>query len=494
MQLCLTILRIVKTAPPRIAVNPASCSSQANGELTENTAVRYALALFLPAILLGSKGQQPFSDSTASDRLNRAQAYDNIHSHGTLFASDPQHPWNRLHRLLYSRTTHDGNVYDRESLEPLFLPESKFLTDGLSFQEAIALLDRFLKERADERVTEPLKRAIMQRDLWAVFSTTVSDARQVTRVDQERGLVAVTDRIDDPGDQALSEEQRRRRRELQKRLVQIMRRIALTREEINALPDNLAQAVNAGAFPEAFDPKVPSRAFLPTDLLAEHGSWVAVSNLTRANEDLLAAPEHVRFTKGRSVFTVFLRLPEGRPATEEFLRKMQDGNLRQFPEGTQTALLRSMLLIDRSGTIREAPLTESLQIRVYRDLDSGIPFEYTSRRSDLFAGRRGGLHAVGADETSYFDFQTRGKDVFEMPTLPAGESIMQTCSRCHSRADERGGIHTVNTVYARVDTKQRATGLVATTLKQEQSMTIDWVRKSFTWGLLQGLWEARTGE
>ena len=456
--------------------------------------MRYALALFLPAIFMGWKGQQTASHPTASDHLNRPQANGNIRGQGTLFHSDPQHPWNRLHRLLYSRTTQNGRFYYEESLEPLFLPGSKFLTEGLSFQQAITLLDEFLKERADERINDPLKRAIMQRDLRAVFSTTVSDARQVIRVDQERGLISVTDGIEDPGDDTLSEKQRGRRRELQKRLVTVMRRIALRPDEVNALPDNLTQAVNSGAFPRTFDPRVPTQAFLPTDLLAEHGSWVAVSNLTRANEELLAAPEHVRFTKGRSIFTVFLRLPEGRPATEAFLRKMQDGNVPQFPEGTQTALLRRMLLIDNSGTIREAPLTESLQIRVYRDLDSGIPYEYTLRRSDLFAGRRGGVHAVGADETSYFDFQTRGKDVFEMPRLPDGEAIMQTCGRCHSRVDGRGGIHTVNTIYARVDTKQRSTGLVATTLKQQERLTIDWVRKSFTWGLLQGLWEAQSGE
>ena len=298
-----------------------------------------------------------------------------------LFHSDPQHPWNRLHRLLYSRTTQDGRFYYEESLEPLFLPGSKFLTEGLSFQQAITLLDEFLKERADERIKDPLKRAIMQRDLWAVFSTTVSDARQVVRVDQQRGRISVTDRIDDPDDGALSEQERARRRELQKRLVQVMRRIALWPGEVDALPDNLTQAVNTGAFPKTFDPRVPTQAFLPTDLLAEHGSWVAVSNLTRANEELLAAPEHVRFTKGRSIFTVFLRLPEGRRATEAFLRKMQNGDLPQFPEGTQTALLRRMLLIDNSGTIREAPLAESLQIRVYRNLDSGIPRHNSLRRS-----------------------------------------------------------------------------------------------------------------
>jgi hypothetical protein len=411
----------------------------------------------------------------------------------TLFDPNPRHPWNRLYHLLYSRTAMDGTDYDQESLEPLFLPTSKFLSEGGSHEQAIAALDEFLEQRAYERINDPLKRAILQRDLWAVFAATVGDARQVFQVDEQRGRISTKDQLEDPGD-VVPDKQRERRRELQRRLVQIIRRIALTPEEIGALPDNLTQALKAAAFPMTFDSKHPGRAFLAPDLLAQDGSWVAVSNFTRANEDFLAAPEHVRFTKGRSVFVVFLRLPGGRRTTEAFLRKMSNGDLSQFPENTQTALLRRMLLIDRSGTLRESPMTESLQIRVYRKLDLGIPYEFTLRRRDLFADRTGGLHPVGTDETSYFDFQTRGADVFEMPKLPPAEAIMQTCNRCHSRQDGRGGIHTVSTIYTRSDNGQKATGLWPTTLSHEARTTIDWVRKSYTWGLLQGLWEVRAAK
>ncbi len=451
-------------------------------------------ALALPLMLLvWTAGQMPPVTSPPHPVI-RLQADGSCAVREGVFDRDPQHPWNRLHRLLYSRTTQDGKVYDQESLEPLLVPGSKFLTEGPSYRQAVTLLDEFLKERADVRIKDPLKCAILQRDLWAIFSTTVADAQYVFRVDQQRGRISITDRLEDPGDGAQPEEQRARRRELQERLARVMRRIALKPGEVDALPDNLAQAGKAGAFPKTFDPKSPARAFLPTDLLAKDGSWVAVSNLTRANEEFLAAPEHVRFTKGRSVFVVFLRLPEGRQATEAFLKKTQEGDLPQFPEGTQTALLRRMLLIDSSGTLRESPLTESLQIRVYRKLDLGIPYEYILRRRDLFAGRRGGLRAVGADEASYFDFPTRGGDVFEMSKLPPAEAIMQTCNRCHSRLDGRGGIHTVNTIYARGDTGQKPTGLGLTTSSWEARTTIDWARKSYTWGLLQGLWATRAGE
>jgi hypothetical protein len=172
---------------------------------------------------------------------------------------------------------------------------------------------------------------------------------------------------------------------------------------------------------------------------------------------------------------------------------MQEGEIPQFPEGAQTALLRRALLIDSSGTLRESPLTESLQIRVYKKLDLGIPSMFTLRRKDLFAGRNGGLRPVGGAETSYFDFQTRGEDVFEQAVLPRAEAVMQTCSRCHTRTDGREGIYSVNMIYAPRDAGPSATGLCSTTLSGESERTIGWVRKTYTWGLLQGLWEARPG-
>ena len=147
--------------------------------------------------------------------VNRLQADGSCDVREAVFDRDPQHPWNRLHHLLYSRTTQDGKVYDQESLEPLLVPGSKFLTEGPSYQQAVMLLDEFLKERADERIKDPLKRAILQRDLWAVFSTTVSDAQLVIRVDLQRGQITIADRFEDPGDGDVPEEQRARRRELQ---------------------------------------------------------------------------------------------------------------------------------------------------------------------------------------------------------------------------------------------------------------------------------------
>ena len=87
------------------------------------------------------------------------------HAEEALFDSDPKHLWNRLHRHLYARTTPDGKLYDQEGLEPVFLRRSTFLTKGVSYEQAIKRLDEFLKQNAETFVDDPLKRAILQRDL-----------------------------------------------------------------------------------------------------------------------------------------------------------------------------------------------------------------------------------------------------------------------------------------------------------------------------------------
>jgi hypothetical protein len=399
------------------------------------------------------------------------------------FDPDRQHPWNRLHRLLYSRTTQEGVVYDQEGLEPPFTSTSRYLIEGPSHEEAINLLDAFLNDRSAEPMKAPLKRAVFQRDLWAVFSTTAGEAREVVQVDLV-GRVTTTDRCEDPGDEELPN--KAARRALQKHLVQAMRRVALSPREIDALPDNLAQAVKARTFSTAFDPKQPDRAFLPPDLLDNDGPWMVISHAERAENGGVAARHHVLFTKGRSVFLVLLRLPGGRSATTAFLKKLQTESAAQFPEGTQTALLRRALLIDNTGQMRLSPLTESLEVRTFGKLDTGTPRELTLRRDELLMGRSG-MHAVGAAETSYFDFQTRAGDVFEAAKLRPGTVVLQTCTSCHSRTSGLGGIHTVLTRYGG-GSNSTPSALVPSGCEKEAAGTIAWGRKSYTWGLLQGLW------
>jgi hypothetical protein len=401
----------------------------------------------------------------------------------------------RVYRQLFTRADQDGKLYDQEELEPPLAPGSKFLTDGESHREALAVLDDFLKGEPEKKMT-PLQRAVLQRDLWAVLATTAGATRERMH-ESAKGRIERTRYFEDASDAGL--ERPRQRRELQKRLVAAMRRTALSPREISALPDNLADVVKSGAFPKEFDPEHPGRAFLPPDLADANGAWLGFASWVPS--DGLVAPEHTAFVKGRSVFTVRLRLPGGRGATQAYLKNAAKGDVNQFPVGTQIALLRRMLLIDEAGTPRLTLLTEGVELRYYRKperddrpIDVGTPAVFVLSRKDLVAGRNGGLRPVGTEETAPYSFQARSgrsdADPLEAPKrFGKAQPLLQLCGSCHERKTGYGGIHTVNTVSA--GERGEPQGLLPATDNEQEKATIRWLRKTYTWGLVQGMWEAR---
>jgi hypothetical protein len=90
-----------------------------------------------------------------------------------------------------------------------------------------------------------VKRAVLQRDVWAVFDWSASREPE---------------RSGDPSYE-------REKRELQIRLAEVLRRSALTAKQIESLPDNDAQELNSGEFAKEYDPAHSDRAFLPPGLV-----------------------------------------------------------------------------------------------------------------------------------------------------------------------------------------------------------------------------------
>src|SRR5262249_6643368 len=144
------------------------------------------------------------------------------------------------------------------------------------------------------------------------------------------------------------------------------------------------------------------------------------------------------------------QLPSGRPNRNLVLNP----ELPQFPVGTQVALVRQMLLIDQQGKLALTPITENVQLRVYRAIPKAtlqdirrpgnIPprspeqdfYEITLQRALLFAGKSGGLRPLGPTEK---DFRTQLSahrfDEFESARDGRVENRMprplETCVGCH---------------------------------------------------------------
>ena len=383
----------------------------------------------------------------------------------SLYHADPEHLWNRLHETLFVRIGPDGRAYGQDRLEPLLWLESTHLLEEKSNKKAVTILEEFLKGKGEKLVEDPQKRALLQRDLWLVFNWLESDHWLHQKL-KEEDVRAARDRLRRP-------------------LAAVIGRLALTPDQIKKLPDNYAAAVASGEFAKRFDPEHPDKPYLPADLFAADGPWVCLGR-----PDGPIAPTHLRddatnpYTN--SAFLLFLRLPAGRPATVEYLKQLRsfdqplrveakdkkllekylpNPKLPSFPVGTEVALVRRALLIDSSNTPIATALTESVQIRMYRDipemteqalkaaLDSDARTNQRARswqsfqefqlsRSRLYAGKAGGLRTVRPDDRDFHSpFSLSYHDEFDSPKdsprdPPFSErsqfSIKADCFQCHS--------------------------------------------------------------
>jgi hypothetical protein len=429
----------------------------------------------------------------------------------TIFDSNPSHLWNRLYAALLIREDRQGNELGADSLDPLLWTQSEHLLAKPSHERALHVLDEFLQTHAENLIHDPLKRALMQRDLWAVFDWSV---QQESRSSKRPPYTA-------------------EKQELQTRLAEVLRRIALSSNEIDALPDNYAQAVASGIFAKEYDAAHPDHTFLPPDLFDHRGPWVNIDASPDHFNYAGVAEQHVQAFGGRSRFLVFMRLPEGRKATLAYLQTLwnfqqpwiqpqeQNGDqvvvnpdLPSFPAGTEVALVRQMTLFDNEGNLAPAPLTESVQIRVYHAItttparsfgngdmnevakNSGQDFyEIKLSRALLFAAKDGGLRATGRDEKELSTFQQQGDDeIEEFDEHPEfkkmWEPALQQCLSCHSG----GGVRSLNSLEKILKPNGRQQDSPDNGAYPARwwlnDGTEEWKRQRYDWGLLNGYWNA----
>ncbi len=156
--------------------------------------------LLLVFVLCSHRGK---SADTVPKRIGEGQSQAGRPTQA-IYASDPDHIWNRLFRLFYVRHTLDGQLYGGDELDPYLWLQTKYLLSGSSHDEALKLLDEFLGQHSERAVTDPLRRAFPQRDLLAIY-----DWLSLPRDEQTEG-----------------------RSDLQKRVTEIIRRLALSKDQV----------------------------------------------------------------------------------------------------------------------------------------------------------------------------------------------------------------------------------------------------------------------
>src|SRR5262249_8731983 len=134
-----------------------------------------------------------------------------------IYDADPEHLWNRLYAAIYVRSTDEGHSHGQDELDPLLWENSTYLLTEPRYQQVLGLLNEFLDRRGEKLIAHPLKRALLQHDLWAVFDWLADPT--VEHVSTTAHLGA-------------------ERRALRNRLAPVIRRLALSVKQIETLPDN----------------------------------------------------------------------------------------------------------------------------------------------------------------------------------------------------------------------------------------------------------------
>ena len=375
----------------------------------------------------------------------------------TIYDPDPEHLWNRVFRQFYVRVATDGKEYGMGELDPLLWFDTTHLLNGISYQQAVQVLDEFLAANAERLVLDPLKRAMFQRDMWAVFDWLVFQ----------------------------SEPYPSQREELETRLAQVIKRLALTREQILSLPNNYQLAVESKSFPTDYKADNPTAAFLPSDLFEENSAWIPMG---RAGGPIAMSHTNEFPFFARSVFLVFVRNPEGRKATFDFIQSLNREPKSVLTAGSDVALVRRMLLVDDQGELVLSPLIETIQIRHFNPEQIFHEFEVDRRRLI-----NGDADTFNLKTQLFMLFFSHG-DVFERdhgPELQA--TIPDICKACHFNSPplpNYGNSQSVISVSRSnfpLPNNERPI-LIPTSWENEAQLVIEWKQNHNTWQALETYW------
>jgi len=384
-------------------------------------------------------------------------------------------PYDTLYDVLMTRHGKDGKTYALDETGPPIFVLSNFPFGDRTYKKFHAALDAFaaLPQSKIEAYSE-IKRALLQRHLWKVFDATFPHNWQV-----QLGRT-----------QSLPE----RRAAVRPKIASLIRRLALTQQQILAIPNTIVATAESGDFNQSYDPTDQFKPFLPADLYANESSWVSFVDergpLPGEDRSPLPAFRHSRKLKMRSAFLQFIRVPGGRRETLKFLEDYNDSK-RAFPVGTQFAFIEQALLIRSDGQLAPSPLIVSISLRAYLDVERSARearpqptqcvAEFVMQPRQLIQGNAV-MKALGPRDRRYEagdsgDIRGGVFDPFETGEIPH-LTRLERCMTCHGRP----GLRSVLTISG------PSTALINDTPAAVINETIARKREDKTWKALQELW------
>jgi hypothetical protein len=292
------------------------------------------------------------------------------------------------------------NFFWTKGSEPV-LTEPGFTELKQAIQEACA--------EKDPRTT--LQRALMQSDLWAAYE--IAGMSRLTD-----GPIGVHARV------------------LLSLLDHFIGKLALSTEEIAALPQNYLTAQRSLHLPHVFD---------------EDSGWMEIEWFPERSHDFMGGDRHAArvFLKPLTKAQIFL---------DEVNRRIR-GQENPLPGGIRSlnaaALLTQVLLIDRNGRVVPSPLISDVQLRTTtRDAEGNFKAstvdEYELSRQALRENpSSGGFIRRTADEPAYL--ASSGNDFTFAPAMitqkerrpPVLGTLRHRCESCHG---EEPSVFTFNMI------------------------------------------------
>jgi len=374
-----------------------------------------------------------------------------------LFDADPQHLWNRLFAAVTIRSSLLPSVRGGPPVARIEGGDriEFFGWGGTTYWDAPGnvarferLLDQFLGEGGAKLSTHPLKRVLLQHDLWTLFDFLM--VRHIARI----------------GDLDI----RQRRGELCHKLACAIQLLSLPKETLAKLPDNYSLAIQSGHFAATHD-FGPKRDYLPPRLLSGNDEWQELDFYqARRSEDVERRYVflHMRAFQGRSYFRVFCRFPKGRPQLENYLRELdargidwrasaQHGSIAlapdapKLPAGTEVSLVQFLIALDPQLQLVPTPLVQSVRLLIFKGVDGTVDSstnlgngvnaaKYTlKRRLALAEGgmQHGGLHRE-PDDLPVYRVLFENEAARDWGSRGRYYSLTADCRSCHSGAGQAG--------------------------------------------------------
>jgi hypothetical protein len=309
-----------------------------------------------------------------------------------------------LHLQMSTRTFERNETGDR-AIDPLY--PSFLVDDGIRVVLRNPAYERFRKALEgglrDTAARSPMARGMMQNDLWSAYD-----------------IVFRYQHYEQQGQYELAQ----RRLEVLDLLGQMMRKVALTPEEIRGLPNNYSAAKTKRPLP---------------DLFGKDSGWVEVQWFPQRMHD--ASADYRRVTR------VFLKPARAPQDMQKFLNDFRGENNGPIGRLEGVALVIQPLVIDMRGELVATNVTTDVQFRMFEKTSEGA-FQRTrigvfevSRKRLLSQQESGGMTEVEENEGMYLS--AAGNDyTFASPhcgnggpPTPLVVRPRTRCSFCHGGND-----------------------------------------------------------